>query len=34
MDVVWLNLQGFNLDLKLLRDFMDEIFKIRLNSTN
>ncbi len=34
MYVVWLNLQGFNLDSKLRRYFMDEIFKIRLDCTN
>jgi len=32
--MVWLNLQGLDLDLKLLRYFMDENFKIRLDCTN
>jgi len=34
VNVVRLDLQGFDLDLKLLRYFMDENFKIRLDSTN
>ncbi len=34
MDMIWLNFQGFNLDLKFLSYFMDEVFKIRLDCTN